>query len=1156
MTTASVFQPILASQTGRALYWQQLYGCSASLCLSHAAHQHAGPLLLIAGNPAIASQLECELRLFVDKTLSIPLLHFPDWETLPFDPFSPHHDIISERLKILYQAPQLKKGIIIACANSLMQRLAPREHLAGSFILNQGDTLNPNLLRERLQQYNYHSVSQVIQQGEFAIRGSIMDIFPSGSNTPFRLDLLDNEIDSIKSFDIDSQLSKTPLKYINLLPAREYPLNQNSITQFRQNWRSRFSGNPSNVPLYQSISQGENAPGIEYYLPLFFNKTESFFDYLPKNTLIITINSPKQSLLEILEQNWQEINTRYEQYRYDTSRPLLEPKEVFIAPNQLLAEIKNFAHIKIENKPTNNTQAVYYNTEMLPNLNIDNTSTQPLFKLENFIESYRNRILFCSESAGRQQALIELLARINIKPTIYTHWLDFLKDEQNLHGIIIAPLDQGLYLPNLKISMITESLLLGEQVMQRRRRKLRTNNNELLISNLVELSKGDPVVHIQKGIGRYCGLQVIKTGDQEAEYITLEYAGSSKLYVPVSSLHLISRYSDGDAEHAPLSQLGNKKWQKDKQKALESIRDIAAELLLSYAKREAKLGYSFKKPDQDYALFASSFPFEETPDQMTAIEAVLEDMSKPKPMDRLVCGDVGFGKTEVAMRAAFVACQDHKQVLVLVPTTLLAMQHFNNFKDRFADWPIKIDMLSRFRSQADQTQIIKEIQDGKIDIIIGTHKLLQKTIEFKDLGLLIVDEEHRFGVSQKEHIKNLRSDIDILTLTATPIPRTLNMALNQLRDLSIIATPPAHRLSIKTFIMEYGAAIIREAIQRETHRGGQVYFLHNEVQTINNQALYLMELVPEARISIAHGQMHERELEKIMADFYHQRFNVLICTTIIESGIDIPTANTIIINKADHFGLSQLHQLRGRVGRSQRQAYAYLLAPPRKSLTRDAQKRFEALESSQELGTGFILATNDLEIRGAGELLGSEQSGNMHTLGFSLYRELLQQAIETLKQGKEPLLDQLEQKNAIEINLHIPALIPESYIGDVHGRLLLYKRIASAKNSQDLDELQVEFIDRFCPLPLATQNLFQITYFKLQAMSIGIIKIEAGNNTATIEFGEQFTIDPAKIIELVQTKPEQYQLAGSSKLRVIISEPSAETRIRNIKALLNLLLNC
>lgn len=1121
MTIVNPLQPPLPPKQQTSL-WESLTDGSLSLALSSTISQSQQPVLIITPDSMLAMRLEYELTFFLEKQL--PIILFPDWETLPYDRFSAHQDIISSRLKTLTKLPLLSAGAVITPIQTLMHRISPREFLeAHSFVLQHGDPFNIDTTRKRLEKVGYYCVNQVREHGEFAVRGSIMDIFPMGTELPFRIDLFDDEIDSIRTFAVDTQRSLDKVEKIELLPAKEFPLSEEAIERFRQHWRSQFTGNPLNCPIYQDISEGICPPGIEYYLPFFFENTSTLFDYLPKNTLIIYLQNTEKKAQEF----WQEINARYEQRSHDINYPILKPKQIFIEPTEVQALIEQQRNIKIE-------------------LTLEEEKPYSLEK-NNFDKM--GRVLFCAETAGRREVLLPLLHARSIYPKSYETWHAFLADKEQ-YGITIAALDQGFTISDPHVTLITEAQLFGKRVMQRRRRKESVQDPDLIIRDLIELQIGSPIVHIDHGVGRYLGLQTLQIGDLTSEFLTLEYASSDKLYVPVSSLHLISRYTGSDSDHAPLHKLGTEQWQRAKHKATEKVRDVAAELLDLYARRAAHIGLACNPPDENYTAFAAAFPFEETPDQQRAIQDTLNDMVLEKPMDRLICGDVGFGKTEVAMRAAFLAAQNNKQTSVLVPTTLLAEQHFQNFSDRFAKWPIRIESLSRFKSKKEQLDVIKNLEEGKVDIVIGTHKLLQENIKFKSLGLLIIDEEHRFGVQQKEKLKSLRSSVDILTLTATPIPRTLNLAFSGMRDLSLITTPPARRLSIKTFLHEYDDQITQEAIYREILRGGQVYFLHNDVATIEKTARDLEKLVPEARVGIAHGQMHERSLEKVMSDFYHRRFNVLVCTTIIESGIDVPSANTIIIHRADKFGLSQLHQLRGRVGRSHHQAYAYLFIPSHKTLTPDAKKRLDAITAYEDLGIGFTLATHDLEIRGAGELLGEEQSGEMHAIGFSLYMDLLQRAVNALKSGKVPDLD-ISAAKSTEIDLQISALIPDHYLPDPHLRLQLYKRIANTKNSRELDEIQVEMIDRFGLLPDQAKNLFAVTLIKQRAEELGINKIEANSKGGKIEFSEKPSVDPMRIIHLIQKESQQFKLDGPTRLRFTLPQHEGKERIELVDNIMN-----
>ncbi|MBA3536368.1 MAG: transcription-repair coupling factor, partial [Tatlockia sp.] len=1017
--------------------WGQLYGCSLPLALAEYCQQTKGIKLLVAPDNLSAGQLLSELNFFLNsKEKRQELLFFPDWETLPYDQFSPHQDIISERLSTLNRLQQSPNAVVISSISTLMHRLCPPQFLHHhALMLKEGQALDLDQFRHQLQQAGYRCVNKVLEHGEYALRGSIIDVYPMGSTLPFRIELFDNDIDSLRQFDPETQRTISKISEIHLLPAREFPLNEQSITLFRRKFREQFSGNPSQCPIYEAVSDGQFPSGIEYYLPLFFEETATIFDYLPAESSVCLV----EAIHEQAEQFWQELSTRFEQRNYDISRPILKPNSIFLTATEILTKANQYQQLRCFHQTIEKKGALYnFNLVKAPLLPLERQSNHPLVKLSLYLAEPEKRFLIIVESAGRREVLLDLLRQAEITAKTLNCWQDFLDDDAKI-CITTGPLRYGAELVDAGIVIIVESQLFGEQAVPQRRSGQKTVDPDLIIRDLAELQLGAPVVHLQFGVGRYQGLKTLENNGTANEFLVLAYAGEDKIYVPVTSLHFISRYTGVDSEHAPLHKLGSDLWQREKKKAAEKIHDVAIELLEIYAKREAKPGHAYEFQPSEYQAFASGFPFTETTDQLRAIEEIITDLQAARPMDRLICGDVGFGKTEVAMRAAFLAVQNNRQVCVLVPTTLLAGQHFDTFRDRFAQFPITIELLSRFRSGKESEKVIESLKNGRVDIVIGTHKLFSKGIEYHNLGLLIIDEEHRFGVKQKEHIKALRTEVDILSMTATPIPRTLNMAMANIRDISLIATPPAKRLAIKTFWQERNDSVLREAILREILRGGQVFFLHNNVQTIERTCQELQTLIPEAKIQSAHGQMRERSLERIMSDFYHHRFNVLVCTTIIETGIDIPTANTIIIDRADKFGLAQLHQLRGRVGRSHHQAYAYLLTPNEKLLTRDAVKRLEAIVSLEDLGAGFTLATHDLEIRGAGELLGEEQSGNMHAIGFNLFMEMLEKAVSDLKSGKTPeLATPLHQ--GPEIDLRLSAILPESYIGDIHTRLIMYKR--------------------------------------------------------------------------------------------------------------------
>lgn len=1129
----------LPGKPGDRRRWSNLPGAAATHAIAEAVRNADQVSLVISSDTFAAERLENELRFFLED--SMPILRLPDWETLIYDSFSPHQDIISDRLDVLNQIAVMDRGILVIPATTLVQKMAPASFILGSsLVLESGQKFDIAQMRRKLQGAAYRSVDTVFEHGEYAVRGAIMDIFPMGSELPYRIDLFDDEIDSLRTFDPESQRSVDQVDAISLLPAREFPLTDDAIRHFKNQWFQKFHSDARECPLYRDVSQGLSPAGVEYYLPLFFDSLQTLFEYLPEDTLVFC-----DDIEDRLNQHWQEANDRYENLRHDIQRPILPPRDIILAPDELFARLKQYPRIDFHEGDVDKSQR--FNYRLLPDLSVQERSQHPLNALHEFVNTHDSPLLLIAESGGRREVIDELLTRNGMTTTILDGWSEFQNESSGI-SIAVAPLERSLALNN--IAMITEQQLFGERVLQKRRRdREKENFAELAVKSLTELNMGAPVVHIDHGVGRYQGLQTLTVDGQETEFLTLVYQEDAKLYVPVSSLHLISRYTGAEEGLAPLHRLGGETWQKAKRKAAQQIHDVAAELLNIYARREAKVGFNYPIPDDNYEKFASAFPFEETPDQESAIQSVIADMTAEKSMDRLICGDVGFGKTEVAMRAAFLAVQAGKQVAILVPTTLLAQQHTETFKDRFVDWPVNIDSVSRFKTKKEQKEVIDKMRAGSIDIVIGTHTLIQDGLEFKNLGLLIIDEEHRFGVRQKEKLKSLRAEVDILTLTATPIPRTLNMAMSGMRDLSIIATPPAKRLSIKTFVRQNNEGLIKEAVQRELMRGGQVYYLHNEVRTIENTADKLHKLIPQASIAIGHGQMRERELEQVMSDFYHKRANVLVCTTIIETGIDIPNANTIIMDRADKFGLAQIHQLRGRVGRSHHQAYAYLLTPHPKVMTSDAVKRLDAIAGAEDLGAGFILATHDMEIRGAGELLGDEQTGNLQTIGYSLYMEMLDRAVEAIKSGKTPNLDR-PLKEGTEVNLHLPALIPDDYLPDVHMRLVLYKRISNATSEEQLRELQVEMIDRFGLLPDPVKTLFRITLLKLKAENLGIKKLDAGELGGRIEFDQETTVDPGSIVELVQSEPHRYKLVTANQLVFDDKMEKVETRFNKVERLL------
>ncbi|MCK3654814.1 transcription-repair coupling factor [Pasteurellaceae bacterium Macca] len=1120
-----------------------LAGHADTLAIATASDAFQGLTLVLTPDTQTALRLEKSLPQFSD----LPVQLFPDWETLPYDSFSPHQEIISLRLSALFALQQGRKQIFLLPINTFLQKICPPSYLANNvFLVKKGDRFSIEKLRLQLENAGYRSVEQVLEYGEYAVRGALLDLFPMGAEAPFRLDFFDDEIDTIRTFDVDTQRTLETVAEINLLPAHEFPTDSQGIEFFRKQFREQF-GEIRREPehIYQQVSKGILNAGIEYWQPLFFQEMSSFFAYLPNNTLFITLNGIQQKA----EQFLLDAHQRYESRKVDPMRPLLTPAQLWFSLDEINRGLKNYPRLSLTSEKVRKSAAKQNaNIEALPEIGVQSGAKMPFEPFSHFLHHFKGQILFSVESEGRRETLLELLAPLGVKPK----WVTSLAEISEPYSLMIGQLDKGFIIHQTSgqnLAIICETDLLGEGIQQQRRaRQRKTVNPDTLIRNLAELKIGQAVVHLEHGVGRYGGLTTLDAGGMQTEYLALHYANDAKLYVPVASLHLISRYIGGADENAPLHKLGSEAWTKSRQKAAEKIRDVAAELLDVYAKRESQSGFAFQYDREAYQQFSASFPYAETEDQRLAINAVISDMCQAKAMDRLVCGDVGFGKTEVAIRAAFLAVMNHKQVAILAPTTLLAQQHYENFKDRFANHAVTVEVLSRFKTAKEQKAILEKVAEGKVDLLIGTHKLLQDDVKFRDLGLLVIDEEHRFGVRQKERIKQLRANVDILTLTATPIPRTLNMAMNGMRDLSIIASPPARRLSIKTFVRQSDEGVIREAILREILRGGQVYYLHNDVATIENCAEKLTALVPEARVVIGHGQMRERELERVMSDFYHQRFNVLVCSTIIETGIDVPTANTIIIERADKFGLAQLHQLRGRVGRSHHQAYAYMLTPPPKTLTKEAQQRLEAMSSIDNLGAGFVLATHDLEIRGAGELLGQEQSGQIESIGFSLYMDLLESAVKALKEGREPSLEDITQQQT-EIELRVPALIPDDYLPDVNMRLSFYKRIASSDNSDELNDLKIELIDRFGMLPQATQNLFHITQLRHLSEKLALKKIDVGIHGGYLEFKATAQPDPMKFLQLIQQDKQVYKFDGPLKFKFTLPLENSEERLKFVREL-------
>ena len=1134
-------------KAGEKRWIGSLLGSSAALLFKEIATQSSSLYVIVASNNQHLAQLESELEFYGIK----PTI-FPDWEILPYDRLSPHQDIVSERLAILSHMPQ--KGILLISASTLAQRVAPYSWVVGEhFDIKVGQKLDLEAQKKQLVQAGYRLVDTVYDHGEFAVRGSIMDIYASGQDQPIRIDLFDDEIESLKFFDPETQRTTESLKNFTVLPAKEFPLKEGRST-FRDRYAESFpTANPKKNPIYQDVLEGIATPGLEFYLPLFFDKklmeTQSILTtYLPKNCVVITNNEVEDELINF----WKEVVRRYEDRRHNIDQPILPPEELFLMPNHVLQALNQFPRI-LASAEAFEAKAGVLNlaAEQPPKLAVDPKKQQPFEAVKHYVDQAKHPVLLVAESAGRRETLKDALRAVLGEIQTVDSFAQFQKDQLQV-AITSAPLDRGLLLTN-QLSVISENQLYEHRVVQRRRKRQQEVSEEFLIRSLTELSIGAPVVHIDHGVGRYAGLTTLEIDQQDHEFLQLDYADGAKVYVPVTNLHLISRYSGGDPDLAPLHKLGTDTWSKAKRKALEQIHDVAAELLHIQARRQSKPGFAFEMDHTAYMQFASGFAYEETLDQANAIEATLHDMQLAKPMDRLVCGDVGFGKTEVAMRAAFVAVQNGKQVAVLVPTTLLAQQHYESFKDRFADTAVRIEVLSRFGTNKTHLKTIEDLAEGRVDIVVGTHKILQENVQFKNLGLMIVDEEHRFGVRDKERIKALRADVDMLTLTATPIPRTLNMAFSGMRDLSIIATPPARRLAVKTFVQEHTDDSIKEAILRELLRGGQVYLLHNEVETIERAAESIRHLVPEARVAVAHGQMRERELEQVMQQFYHKDYNVLVCSTIIETGIDVPNANTIIIERADKLGLAQLHQLRGRVGRSHHQAYAYLLVPSIKHLKGDAEKRLDAIQRASTLGAGFMLATEDLEIRGAGELLGEQQSGSMQAIGYSLYMEMLEKATKAIQKGKTPNFDAPLSLTA-EINLHMPALIPDDYLGDVHQRLLFYKRISNTDTQEKLDNIRMELIDRFGIPPQPVKQLFSVHQIRLRAEQLGITKVDINSNGGYIEFSPDTPVQAISIIQLMQKNPSYYRMEGGQRLKVMVQLAEYDKRIQFIVELLNKLL--
>ncbi|HSH28039.1 MAG TPA: transcription-repair coupling factor [Wenzhouxiangella sp.] len=1110
--------------------WPLLESLPLALAVSNYAGRKGGPVLVAVADGYAARSLRDDINQLGSVTAEL----FPDWEILPYDLYSPHPDLISRRLELLARLPGMDSGVVIAPITALMQRLPPVAWVQGqSLDLALGQRIDSNAFRGQLHAAGYQTTEQVWQPGQFAVRGAVMDLWPMGRPEPYRLELFDDEIESIRTFDAESQRSTGKIDRIDMLPAREYPFDEDSRQIFRRAFRNRFDVDLRRALPYQEVGEGYHSQGLEQYLPLFYDSTASLTDYLPSPHRLVLL----PGVVEAAQEYWREIEHRHEQRRGDIERPILDPGELFIPAGDLARTMEADATVRVtRRKPAAEVIAP------APTLDLDADTEAATGKLRDM----RDRVLIAADTAGRRELIHDALRAGGLPPRPLDSWSAFVSGDDAL-AVTVMPVSGGCRLGERGITVLTESELFPGHARTIQRERRSGQDPESMIKSLADLQPGALIVHLEHGIGRYLGLEVLDAGDTTAEYLCLEYAGGDKLYVPVTDLHLVSRYTGVDPELVALHKLGSERWQRTRRKAAEKVRDAAAELLNLQARRAARQGQSFEIERGLYARFAAGFEYEETDDQQEAIDAVLDDLASSEPMDRVVCGDVGFGKTEVALRAAFVVANSGRQVAMLAPTTLLAEQHYRNFADRFADWPINVRLLSRTGAAAGKT--LEGLGDGTVDIVIGTHRLLQKDIRFKDLGLVVVDEEQRFGVRQKERLKALRAEVDLLTLTATPIPRTLNMSMAGLREMSIIATPPARRLAVRTFVSEWDSTTIRDAVTREFQRGGQVYFLHNEVRTMARQVAELEEMFPAAHVGMAHGQMPPGELEKTMRDFYSRRINLLVCSTIIENGIDVPTANTIIINRADKFGLAQLHQLRGRVGRSHHLAYAYLITPPWKTLTRDAKKRLEAIQSLEELGAGFTLASHDLEIRGAGELLGEDQSGQIEAIGFSLYSDLLNRAVEALKNGEEPDLDE-PMSITSEVDMHITAMIPEGYLPDVHQRLVLYKRISQADSEKKLNDLQVEMIDRFGLLPAEIKNLFATAELRLRAKKLGMKRLEVGPAGGRVEFQARPDIDMGELLKMIQKESHTFELPANDRLRIKGEFKEAEDRFHLAEELL------
>ena len=1137
----SPLSPAIPTGAAPVLCWQGLHGAAEGLAICHSATLFEGLLVVVVQDVRRLHMLEAEIDFFQDPIEPIPVHRLLDWECLPYDLFSPHPDITSQRLRTLSRLPQIKRGILLLTLETLIQRLPPKPFiLEQSFSLEVGEPLDMEAMRERLSNSGYRLVGQVMAPGEFAVRGGLFDIFAMGARYPFRLDLFGEIIEGIRLFDPETQRSAESTTTISLLPAREFPITSESIDLFRQNFRRLFEGDPQQQQIYREVSRGNPIQGIDYYFPLFFENTGTLFDYLPDAVGWVI----DRALPEASNTFWSGIHDRHALVAQDPERHVLPPHYLFQTTQELTEKMSDQRVIHLTQ---GSGSIVSYGTELPGEYPVETDKDSPYNSLISHLRTTNRTILIVADSLGRKEVLKEIIESYGFNSTD-SHWKGITSRDPTVINFSVGSLERGLILENEQIEVISNTQLYGRRVTRERRSERSARDPHSIIRSLAELNIGDPIVHDEHGVGRYLGLQTLGIEQQDTEFLALEYRDGDRLYVPVLSLDVVNRYIGGQSDQITLNKLGTEDWSRSKQRAQEKTYDVAVELLELQAARQGRVGLAMDIPGREYVSFSSRFPYEETPDQLSAMSEVLTDLESGNPMDRMICGDVGFGKTEIALRAAFIAVHNNKQVAVLVPTTLLAQQHFNTFAERFSGTAINIGLLSRFRGAADNKTLLSALRDGTPDIVIGTHRLLQTDVAFKDLGLLIIDEEHRFGVRQKERLKQLRREVDILALTATPIPRSLNLGLSGLREISVIGTPPKDRLAVKTFVRQWSDALVRDACLRELHRAGQIYFLHNSVQTIHRTADQLQTLIPEATIGIAHGQQPERELERVMQDFYHQRFNLLICTTIIESGIDIPSANTIIINRADRMGMAQLHQLRGRVGRSNHQAYAYLIVPPPESMTNNAERRLDAISSLSELGAGFALASHDLEIRGAGQLLGEKQSGAIDEIGFSLYSDYLHRAIRELSIG-DHAQGAFVEPCAVDINLNVTALLPEDYLPDVHERLVFYKRLANTTHLEEIKELQLEAIDRFGLLPEAARTLFRVTKIKLAAGLIGIEKLHLGRHGGEIRLSEQTSADPAFLLQMIHDAPEDYRIRPDNVIHLTAPLEMPELRLDRAEAI-------